>query len=289
MRNLLLLITVVLCSGCDIIEAPYLDNPTAALPADEQCLILAEASDPFSEPIIRKVLVEEMSGHQCGNCPAAGELVHNLKKNTFAGQMVVITIHAGALSNPKSSGESFTTDYRTPEGNALYNELNPFDVVPLGLVERRDRIVGVGAYESRITQALQQVPEAGIRIFNCFEPDSLRLTTVIDVKYLAPGGENDHLAVYLIEDNIVDWQKDYRYSEPDLPAYTHHDLLRSAINGVWGEPISDEPISPDSQFRKSYSFDLKPSWNADNCKVVAFLYNRDSKVVRQAEEMPVIN
>ncbi|MDP5169914.1 MAG: Omp28-related outer membrane protein [Bacteroidia bacterium] len=279
----------LLLAGCDIIEAPYLDNPISALPADEQCVELAMQTEPFQQPIVRKVLVEEMTGHQCGNCPEIGEIIHSLKGGIFANKMVVMSIHAGALSNPKSTGDKYNTDFRTDPGRDLYNALNPFDVVPLGMVDRRDKIIGAGAYQSRIQQALDLAPEAGIRVFNCYNPDSLRLTTVIDVKYLVEGGENDQLAVYLIEDNIKDWQKDYRYADPDLQGYTHHDMLRAAINGTWGEPISTGPISPDSRFTKSYSFTLKAGWAPENCKVVAFLFDNDSKEVRQVEEAPVVN
>lgn len=289
MRVLPFLALLLAFASCDIIEAPYLDNPVAQLPADEQCVLLSEQAEPFTGTIVKKVMVEEMTGHQCGNCPEVGELIHSLKANDFAGRMIVMSIHAGALSNPKSTGEKFNTDFRTAEGTELYNALNPFDVVPLGLVDRKDRVVGAGPYRTRIQQALDRAPEAGIRVFNCFQPDSARLTTVIDLKYLVGATANDHLAVYLIEDKIVDWQKDYRLADSDIPQYTHHDVLRGAINGVWGEPVSDQAIAADERFTKAYSFTLRPGWKPENCKVVAFIYDRTTNVVRQVEEAPVVN
>ncbi len=289
MRVLPFFALLLVFASCDIIEAPYLDNPIAQIPADEQCVLLSEQTEPFTGTIVRKVMVEEMTGHQCGNCPEVGELIHSLKVNDFAGRMIVMSIHAGALSNPKSTGEKFNTDFRTQEGTELYNALNPFDVVPLGLVDRKDKIVGGGAYRTKIQQALDQAPEAGIRVFNCYQPDSARLTTVIDLKYLVGATANDHLAVYLIEDNIVDWQKDYRLADSDIQQYTHHDVLRGAINGVWGEPVSDQAIAADERFTKAYTFTLRAGWLPENCKVVAFLYDRTTNVVRQVEEAPVVN
>ncbi len=203
--------------------------------------------------------------------------------------MIVLSIHAGALSTPNSSGK-YSTDFRTGAGNELYAELNPFDVVPLGMINRNDKITGVGAYESKIETELNKPAEAGIRVFNCFNPDSVALTTVIDVKYLVQGGENDHLAVYLVEDKVIDWQKDYRFNDPDLNGYTHHDVFRAPVNGVWGEPINNNgPITPDSRFTKAYTFQLKEGWDPAYCKVVAFLFDNETKIVRQAEEAFVVN
>lgn len=279
---------LLVISSCDIIEAPYLENPVSALPADEQCIELAAATDPFEDPIVRKVLVEEMTGHKCGNCPEVGELIHAFKTGEFSDQMVVMTIHAGALSTP-SNADKYTTDFRTSEGQEMYQEMNPFDVVPLGLIDRTELITGAGAYQSKIQQALDQAPEAGIRVFNCFDADSLKLTTVVDIKYLVEGGDNEHVAVYLIEDKVVDWQKDYRLSDPDIAQYTHHDVLRDAINGTWGVPISDEPITADSRYTKTYTFSINENWNPVNCKVVAIVFDNDTKEVRQVEEAFVIN
>ena len=288
MRQLLFLIVSFLFVSCDIIEAPYLENPLPSLPADEQCIELANASPPFTEPIVRKVLVEEMTGHKCGNCPEVGELIHTLKINDFAGEMVVMSIHAGALSTPSSSGK-YTTDFRTSEGNDLYGELNPFDVVPLGLINREDLITGPGAYVSKIEQALNQPAEAGIRIVNCFDADSATLTTVIDLKYLMDGGEDERLAVYLVEDQVIDWQKDYRLNDPDIQQYTHHDVMRDAVNGVWGEPVSSEPVTAESVYQKAYTYQLNPGWNPVNCKIVAVVFDHETKIIRQVEEVPVVN
>lgn len=277
-----------LLSGCDIIEAPYLKNPVSQLPADEQCIELSEATEPFQDPIVRKILVEEMTGHKCGNCPEVGELIHELKTNDYQNQMVVMSIHAGGLSTPSSSGK-YTTDFRTSEGLELYQSLNPFDVVPLGLINRTELITGAGAYRSKIEQELAEAPEAGIRVFNCFDADSLKLTSVIDIKYLVEGGDNEHIAVYLVEDKVIDWQKDYRLNDPDISQYTHHDVLRDAVNGVWGVPISEEAITADSRYTKTYTFSLNENWNSVNCKVVAIVFDNESKEVRQVEEAPVVN
>lgn len=289
MRLLRFLPLLLLFAACDIIEAPYYENPASQLPADEQCLADAAAAEPFSEPIRRKVLVEEMTGHQCGNCPEAGELIHTLKANTFPGQMVVVAIHAGALALPKSSGEKFTTDFRSSKGNQLYSQLNPFDVVPLGLINRDAIILGAGSYQSEITKALNESPEAGLRIFNCFDPDSLTLTSVVDIKYLIDAPASDRLILYVIEDNIVDWQKDYRFNEPDLPDYTHKSVFRDAITSVSGTEISSGAIAPDDTFTLSFTYQLNPGWDPTNCKVVAFIYDTENEIVRQAEEAFVID
>ena len=285
-----LICLAILLHACDIIEAPYLDNPKSNLAADEQCLEDAQQTDPFapgSPAIVKKVFFEEMTGHQCGNCPEATEKLHELKTGKYAGRLVAMAIHAGPLANVKSSGK-YATEFRTAAGNELYSGLNVFDAVPFGLIDRIEKGLGASTWETKVEQRMNEAPGAGIRVFNCFDPDSNKLTTVIDVKYLVDATENERITVYLIEDNIKDWQKDYRLSDSDIPDYTHHDVFRAALTNVWGEPLSTTAVTNGERFTKSYSFKLRDDYVAANCRIIAFVYNADTDEVRQVEEAPIV-
>ena len=281
------LLSISLFSACDIIEAPYLDNPQGQKTADELCLEAAQQADPFgpaSPPIIKKVLFEEMTGHQCGNCPEATEKLAELKAGNLGDRIIAVGIHAGPLAQVKSSGK-YATDFRTGPGDELYSALNVFDAVPLGLIDRTTLGLGASTWESKIQARLQEDPTAGISIFNCFDEEDLILNTVIDIKYLADATDQEHLAVYLVEDHILDWQKDYRLSDPDIESYSHEHVFRAAINGVWGAPVKQagEQVKKDERFTFSYSFTLSQDFVPANCKVVAFVYRADSDNVGQAE------
>lgn len=289
----LLVIGSLLMSSCDIVEAPYLDAEyIAQLPADEKCLLDAAKIDPFppGQTIQKKVLLEEMTGHKCGNCPAASEMAYDLSHNAYKDQVILVVIHAGSLASFNPDATKYYTDFTTEPGDELYPGLNPSGVVPFGLIDRAVSNSNHGSWPTTVEARLQEAPTAGIRIFNCFDPDSLELGTVVDVKALQPMSANQRLSVWLIESEVVDWQKDYRApgGKVDLEDYTHHSVFRAALNGAWGEPLADSEIAVDDRFNQSYSIKLDPSYDPAQLKIVAFVYDFETQEVGQVEQVPIL-
>lgn len=286
----LLSLVLIFAGACDIIESPYLDEVTS-LSADEQCLADAGQTEAFGAgtTIEKKVLLEEMTGHKCGNCPEASAKVHQLIE-AKEGKVILVTIHAGSLSTYTAGASQYGTNFTTPAGIEIYSAMNNTSAVPFGMVDRVNMNNNFNSWPTYVDQRLQEAPEAGLRIFNCYDPDSLKLTTVVDIKYLTTAPADDHLSVFLIEDGIVDWQKDYKAtgSSPDIPDYVHHNVLRAAINGTWGQPVSTSAISKDARFTLSYSYKLNPEFDPSRCSIVAFIHNRTTQEVRQVEMLPLV-
>jgi len=88
--------------SCDKIDAPY--------------LVKQECDNPNPQQATRKVVLEEFTGHTCVNCPTASAVAHNLA-NIYEDQLVLISVHAGAYSEPESG--DFSYDFRTSTGNEL--------------------------------------------------------------------------------------------------------------------------------------------------------------------------
>jgi hypothetical protein len=281
-------------SACDIIEAPYYEEDFInQLPADEKCLLEAAKEEAFPEgvPITKKVLLEEMTGHKCGNCPEATETAYRLYKETYPDQVILVGLHAGPLASFTPTASKYFTDFTTPDGDEIYETMNPGGVVPFGMVDREVRNTNANAWPNAVAERLQVPPVAGIRVVNCYEIDSVQVGTVIDLKFLEDISKETYLNVWLIEDKVIDWQKDYRApgGKVDLEDYEHHQVFRQAINSPFGEPISgEEGIKAGDRFRFSYSFELSPDFDPAHCKVVAFVYDFESKVIGQVEQRPLL-
>lgn len=288
----MLIATSLLYTGCDIIEAPYLDPEyLAQLPADEKCELDAAKIPPFpaGQTIRKKVLLEEMTGHKCGNCPAASETAYDLSHTAFADRVILVVIHAGSLSDFSPNSSKFYTDFTTPVGTEVYLDLNPTGVVPFGMIDRSVKNSSHGTWPTEVQKRLEDTPSAGLRIFNCLDEDSLTLGTVIDVKYLQPMSEKQRLSVWLIESEVVDWQRDYRApgGKVDIDDYTHHSVLRASLNGAWGEALSESPIETDQRFTKSYSISIDPDYDLDKLKIVAFVHDFETREIGQVEELSI--
>lgn len=274
--------------GCDIVQAPYVD--LNSLPADERCVTAAEIipAFPAGATFEKRVLVEKMTGHKCGNCPRATKELDSYVE-TYGDRLVVVKIHAGPLASFTPTASKYFSDYTTEVGDEIFQDLNTTDAVPFGLIDRVFQGTNALAWADQIASRLDEPATAGLRIFNCFEADSLSINTVIDVKYLVNASNRERLVVQLIEDNVEDWQKDYTAPNgtPDIEAYLHQDVLRASINGTWGQPVSTEEITADQVFRQTYSFDLDPAFDPAQCKIVAYLFDFATKTVRQVAEQSV--
>ncbi len=290
--SILLVLFITTFTACDIVEYPYVETTTVGDCMIEQACIDAAPSlnDPFAGVTIqKKVLLEEFTGHTCGMCPAATDIALKLRDETFKDQMVLVSMHAGGLAIPKTGGE-FETDFRTETGEALYDIFFPIDAVPFGLINRTEsepglHLFGPFKWETAISEELAKPVEAGIIITNCFDKATRELVTIVDVKYLVPGTDQEFLVVCLIEDEVIDWQRDYRLpsDQEDVPDYTHHEVFRKSLNGTWGQQLSRSEVPEGATYRVSLCHDLDADFDAVHCKIVAFVHNFTTKEVRQVE------
>ena len=91
-----------LLSSCDVLEGPF----------DEKVTIDTTAGPK------RKILLEDFTGHTCGNCPCAAYEAIRLD-TTYKGRIIVVASHVGFFAEPYTNGTKFRTDFRTPAGTEV--------------------------------------------------------------------------------------------------------------------------------------------------------------------------
>ncbi len=289
MRNCLLFLFLPLffAFACEKIEAPYYEESYLdSLPADEKCLIEANQVREAGQvsQVSKKVLLEEMTGHQCGNCPSASLKASELQ-DRYGEDLIFMAIHAGPLANVKSGSDKFTTDFRTSTGNEWYTSLNDRNAVPFGMVDRSRVGTNPSEWEGFIDERLEEEPQVGIDIYPCMEADSSELGVVVYIRALKDLEGEKRLSLVLVEAEIVDWQKDYRVrsGSPDIPDYVHKNVLRRSINGSWGDRLRDGSISASENVTFSYGVDLAADWKLSQLKLIAFVHDFSTRKVLQAE------
>jgi hypothetical protein len=235
-------------------------------------------------------MLEEFTGHRCGNCPTASEIALKLRDQTFKDQFVLVTIHAGGLADWDSSASKYNVNYTTESGNEIFDFFFPADAVPFGLINRTQLnpdfyLYGQNQWQSKVSELLQETPDAGIRITPCYDAASRELVSVVDIKFLKEATDKEHISIFLIEDDVKGWQKDYRLSgeAENIKDYKHHDMFRAAMNGTWGQPLSSAVIEVGKTFRVTNCYTIPEYMDADHCKVVAFIHNFETREVRQVE------
>ncbi|MFN5705342.1 MAG: Omp28-related outer membrane protein [bacterium] len=278
---------IVALSSCDIIEGPY----------DEQLVI-----DSVQGPV-RKVLIEDYTGHQCGNCPCAADSAVSLY-NRFKGRVVIVATHIGFFARTNPSGK-FSYDFKTQTGNELDTYFQIDNVgLPRGLVNRKvfegNLIMNPTAWGSALYSELDKdgvpgidtsAPPIIIKINQDYNSTSRSVTAGIDIEYNEVGNNKHHVVFYIVEDSIKNWQLFYPACSPtsanyETDNYYHRHVLRGSVNGTWGEQVSASTNIPvGTKITKTYTKVLDPSWNDKQIYLVAFVHDNVTKEVLQVEEV----
>jgi len=226
------------------------------------------------EPTGKTVLLHDYTGAHCSNCPAAAEIAHGLQAQYD--HLVVLSVHAGGLANPYNNNP----DLRTPEGTEWFNN-NTFN--PAGSVNRVKLLSGYILHDSEwtdaVVEALAEPQTIEIRLANSYDETTRQLTATIDAMELEDITGDLAVTVCLMEDNIVAKQA-VEGSSPNSN-YVNHNVFRTTFNGAYGESMA---FDDDHLFNKSFSLTLSDDYNADNCYVIAYIYeaNEGMKILQTA-------
>jgi hypothetical protein len=286
------LILFSLINSCDKVDAPYTQKvPAIVLVSDSSC-----TNDGFvAANAMRKILLIDFTGHKCGNCPLAHKAAVAVNAQ-FPNKVITVAIHnTTTFASPNGGGTKYLYDFRTALGNDL-NATYGFDAVglPQGWVNKYD----TSKFDDYSTWASQTVPaeinkpaEAFLIIKNKYDATNKALTTTVNTHVLTELTGNFKLCVWLIEDSVTNWQKDYSLpaGTQDIQNYSHKHPLRAAITtATKGDAITQTingKLSANTCFSNAYTFNsFNADWNISKLKVVAFIYNTQTKQVIQAEE-----
>ncbi len=265
--------------GCDVVEGPYIESNSGG--------------PDTSNTKVRKVFLEDYTGHTCKNCPEAAVIAKQVA-DLYPKQVITLAVHAGFFANPEPQ-PPYDYDFRTPTGEAwdqFFGNSNAGN--PNGMVDRMDysnsdHIKGITAWGSLVSQRLQEPLEAYIVIDSDYNSDNRTANISVDTELFQDLTDPLKLVVLLTEDSIVKPQKDVDQQGNSITIYdyVHMHVLRAAINSTWGDELSASGGSTGTLFENDYSFTLDQEYRADQCHVVAFVYNDLTKEVLQAEYAPI--
>jgi hypothetical protein len=279
MKNILLItIGVFLFISCDVIEKPFINIEEDLTPVEFPAL------DP--DTVYRKLLFEEYTGHRCTNCPNAHDRVAALLI-TYGDTLIPIGIHAGSLA---ATNAEYPYDFTNPISVQLFNDFSiPF--VPIAIVNRikfSQNSWGspLSSWQNHIDMVDRTKKYAAIQMINEFDNQTRELTAHAKVTILDQITDIVQLCFVIIEDDIV---KPQLRDGIRIPEYNHKHVLRGSLNGNYGAQLTlDGIVEKDSAYQKAYkiSFENK-DWNEDNCYVVVYLINMETKEILQVEHLKV--
>ncbi len=251
----------------------------AALPAAllslAACDEVAEGDRYIELPQVtaqRTVLLEEFTGQDCVNCPAAHEVIESLLAQ-YGDALISVSIHGGHFGIPISR-----KGLMQPEGDEYVTYWGA-ETFPSGVVNRAGGVQSMDAWAASIRNLVEQPSSLSIAVeaHPSADGSQIDITTTLDPLDDLQG----KLQLWITESNIVARQ---RNAEGEwVPDYVHNHVYRASVNGTWGEDVAlSEGVHKTLSHSIAVRAETNETWNVANLHVVAFVYN-DSGVLQAAQ------
>lgn len=268
-KNILFpILALSICVGCDIIQSDERYNDLTITVQEKN----------------RRVLLEDFTGQECVNCPAASK-VASAQKEIHKENLIVVSIHAGGFSRPQ---------LRTPEGIEYDKYFHPKELgYPAGMINRsvfdkQTIFTNPDVWGGYILSHIQQTAKLDLTIVPTFDIE----TRLLDLQVIMDSEidlSDTWLQLWVVESGIVAPQKGVNQEGAviSIPDYVHNHVLRGAINGTWGEPIALKANTPYTHTVTAYT--LASKWNAENITIVGFIYLKSNSEIIQCQEIGLIS
>lgn len=290
----------VFLTSCDYVQNPYPD-------------VNANVSDTLTCPSpvfsvitnhVKKILIEDFTGHTCGNCPKAAKELYDID-SIYPGKIIGLGLHVGGYAAPTpgyngSASTAYTADYRTTAGDLYDATFGASDFgLPQGMFNRKDfdaiNKTQLKFYPSWKSYAAGIIAEASVidlQVSSDYNTSTRKICAAVRDSFLTTMSGTYNLVVLLTQDSIIDWQDYIGVNKSD---YIHRHVLRDAItpSGAWGELLESGTIAAGAIKIKRYAYTIPSNYkgvpcDANKCHLVAFVYNTSTYEIIQSEEVKVI-
>lgn len=289
--SLLLTFALAVLMACDKVQNPLPVKETAVGTNFITKTNIAKAH-------IKKVLLEDYTGHQCGNCPAAAIVAENLG-NKYKDTLIVIAVHAGFFARTNAT---YATSYTTTAGND-WDGSTGFGVSavgnPNGMVNRKvypsfTLIQKETAWPASVAVAKNDPFIVRVELTTNYDTSAKALNVSTKLKFAANYANSVKLNLVIMQDSLVGDQKDYSVNPDHVEDYEFMHMLRGDINGSWGVTAKDAPIVANdsvkienNNFAVNSIFTPQIPFNDKKLYVVAIVYDAVTREVLQVEKVKI--
>ncbi len=230
----------------------------------------------------KKVLLFDVTGVRCNNCPRAAELAKSIAAdNPNRVEILALYPNAGSLTFPWDGHDTLnTTDADQLIGTKPSS-------LPKGMV---DNIIYNGsvlidelAWGAAVNQQLQKTTPINIEIKTSWlnSEDKARL----QVKAIANKATNlnTNWIFAVFEDDIIGKQSDSRLSTGYDDFYKHNHVLRQVVGSPFGDPVFTGSTNAGLTREKHVFIPRIKKWNADNLHIMVWVMDADTKEILHVE------
>lgn len=303
MKKLSFLFLIALAiASCD--KVPSRIPPEKPLCTLDSAIMVVRTNSLVSNT--RKVLLEDYTGHTCGNCPRAAEKAEELSK-TYGNKLVVIANHVSkTFAAPKGA---YLEDFRDPAATEWDDGKN-FGMsnagLPKGTVNRM-LVNGAypqnfGAWATNVASELSKPQSVKLDVTSTYDPGQKLLNVKVFSTFKQALSANVYLSMVLTMDSIITNQTDYTppagvtvVDNDRRPDYRFDHIMVKSLNGSWGQLVKSGPIAVNdtASVVKNCNSITKCFYTDQTCTddsrmyLVVFAYNETTKEVLQVEKVKI--
>lgn len=260
----LLIATASLLSACAFCACDDIAEDDRFIPVERQ-----EAK--------RKVLIQEFSGTWCTNCPDGARVIESLQ-TVYPDSYVVVSMQPEGVSLTRPTPQGFTL--ATKEARDYYDAFG-VSALPSAVFDGGKPFADSRTWDTPAVNALGVETPVILKLTSSYDETTREMTADYEVAFNNVYADKASVLVWITENDIKGFQVD---NGKILMDYVHKHVFRASANGLWGTELG-ESFLPDDKVNGTVRFVLDEAWNADNCHVVAFVFNTGSKAVLQSEEV----
>jgi hypothetical protein len=226
---------------------------------------------PAAQP--KNVLIEDVSGVQCVNCPDAAVIAKQVMDanpdRAFSVVMHPNTASLNSLCAPvDKEGYKSLYDFRTGDASKIVEMLGTPNSLPSGYINRRlfsgqtNRFTSRTDWASLAGTELSGTTPVNIDLTNEFNSASNEGVISIKLTYTAAVTKKQYITIMLMEDSILDvqeYQDKQTFEVKFNPNYVHMHVLRDVITYATGDAVSETitNIGAGQVFEKQYAYKLR--------------------------------
>jgi hypothetical protein len=283
LRNSILVISAVaMLFGCDVIEDPKVEFGLYRSDLYGPPPAFQSSGAPH-----QKVLLEDFTGHDCGNCPN-GHLKAAELLDQYGEDLAVVAVHAGSLAAPFPP--NYPADWTTPEGQYYLLTQVGSDVMPKGRTNRltdASIIHSPSAWPAKVAEAFALTPEVNLQLNVSYVEENQHLNIHVNSEWFEDAPGDYRLVIMITEGEIYAPQLWYNHDPEYNPEYLHEHMLRATVTGATGLVVASDPEAGLQQ-TDSYTYNWNSTWVPEHCEVVALITDGEDGRVLNVQKAYVI-
>lgn len=276
------LFMLIFIISCDVIEEPII--PVTGTYNIAKYGIPPTFSQVTEDMKVQRVLIEDFTGHTCGNCPAAAIIAEEIKEE-HPSLISIFAIHAGSFAIPD---DVYPLDLQTEVGDVFWNiMIDPSN--PIGRINRspnEEVFQYPPLWNDDVETQLALDPTLVLQLKHDLVSEDGILNVHVYTESISSYEGNVKITALIVESGIIGDQKDYSQTEEHVHDYEFEHVLRDAINSPHGVNYTENPETGFSS-QKDYSYQYDSSWNILNCSIIAYAYDENTGRILNVVEQQI--